>query len=106
MGCPVVRWARSGSTLACKLPRQFGERTRTGARRTRLRARRRAIDDASGDALQDCREAEQVVGQVEVPVGEQRARVGAARAFAIPADVVAFRRNAERGVVEAADAAE
>src|ERR1700735_1676086 len=78
------------SGLPGELPREFGERPRARARRARLRARGGAVDDAACDALQDRREAEQVVGEVEVPVGQQRVGIGAAGALAVAAHVVAL----------------
>ncbi len=59
-----------------------------------------------GDALQDGGNAEQVVGEVEIPVGLQSFGRGEARAVAVQADVLGFRGNAQAGDVKAADAAE
>src|SRR6478672_4601059 len=89
-----------------ELPAEFGQRTRAGAGLTRLRARRRAIDDAARDALQDAAHAEQVVGHVELPVGHHRLDAGAAGALGVALHIAALARDAERGEVEPADAAE
>src|SRR6185295_20023188 len=49
------------------LPAQLGERHGLARRLLRMLARRRAVEHALGDALADGGDAEQVVGQVELP---------------------------------------
>ena len=55
-------------------PAHLGERSCAGGRLACLRARRRAGLDPLGDALQDPGHAEQVVGEVEIPVGHHGVR--------------------------------
>ena len=100
-----TRIRRSGAVLG-DAPAHLGQRPGAGGRLARLRARGGAVLDALGDALQDGGHAEQVVGEVEVPVGHHRVGVAAAGALAVAAHVLASRRDAERREVEAADAAE
>src|SRR6188508_3413068 len=68
-------------------PAHLGQRPGTGRRLARLRARGGARLDPLGDALQDAGHAEQVVGEVEVPVGHHRLGIGAAGALAVAANV-------------------
>ena len=91
-------------------PGQLGHRAGAGRSLAGLRARGGAVDHPARDALQDRADAEQVVGEVVVPVGQQRldrvdrhARAGARQ---VAPHVVALGRNAQRGQVAATDAAE
>src|SRR5450755_358822 len=115
MACPWLwsvdeRWdvasARSAvGTVLGETPAHFRERPRACGRLPGLRARRRAGLDAFGDALKDSGDAKEVVGEVEVPVGHDGVGVGPAGALAVATHVVTLARDAERRMVEAADAA-
>src|SRR5664279_1232370 len=101
---------RAASALLGEAPAHFGERLGTGRRLSCLLARRRAGLDALGDALQDAGDPEQVVREIEVPVGHHRVGIlpfaGPAGALAVAAHIALLVGNAEGGMVEPADAAE
>jgi hypothetical protein len=82
---------REAVTPLGELPGQFGHGPRAAAGGHGLLARCGAGLDPLGDALQDGGDAEQVVGQVEVPVGRQRLGRGEAGALAVAADVFVSR---------------
>ena len=82
-------------------------RTPHAARRiARVGARCGAVLHPLGDALQDGGDAEQVVGQVEVPIGRRGVGCCEPGALFVRRHVIAFERSAQNGVVEAADATE
>src|SRR6478752_9134812 len=93
MSLPLV------SSLLGEGPGQFGHGSRAGAGCGGLGAGCGAGLHPLGDALQDGGDAEQVVGHVEIPVGLERIDRAEPGAFAVAADVLVFRRNAQRGVV-------
>src|SRR5277367_5953150 len=101
----LQRAGRRRSGLLRDLPAHFGKWPCPGRRLPRLLARRRAGLDSLGDSLQDAGDAKQVVGEVEIPVGHDRVGIGAAGTLAVATHVFLLARDAERGVIEPADAA-
>ncbi len=68
------------------------------------RARRRAVEHALRDSLADRRDAEQVVGEIEVPV--RRRHAGPPGALAVILEIGFFGRNSESLEIEPRHAAE
>ena len=79
------------------LPAELGHRPRARSGIARMLARRRAVDHALQDPLQDRGDAEQVVGDVEVPVRSARCRLFRC------ARSIAPRTRPRRGMPSAAD---
>ena len=88
-----------------KAPGHLGQQRRAGGRTDSLGAGGGAGLDSLGNALQDGRDAKQVVGHVEVPVGLERFGCGKPGALAIAAYVLGFRRYAQAFDVQPAYAA-
>src|SRR5262245_17268915 len=104
---PGVALSMVVASAALRLgPAHLGERLSRLAGRTGLRAGSCAVSGTLGDALRDRGQPEQVVREVEVPVGHHRIGVAPTGALAVAAHVLALARNAECGMVEPADAAE
>ena len=101
--------------LLSKGPGHLGQGPRGRTRGLGLCAGCDAVHHALGNALRDGGQAEEVVGEVEIPVSRQCFRLKFARAvgadtltdsFAIPAHILCLCGNAQRDRVESANAAE
>src|SRR5437588_11966640 len=97
-----LRSRRLAHRLLRVFPAELGERSRAPARVPRLLARGGALERPLHDPLEDRGDAEQVVGQIEVPVVDPRT----ARASAVCRNVLVFARDGERLELEPGGAAE
>ena len=88
------------------MPTHDGQGPRDVASGACLGTGRCAVHHPAGDALGDGRQAEQVVGQVEIPISLQGICTAAASALTVAGHVVKLARDAEGRQVQPGDAAE